>query len=95
MAHCSAKLDEVSRNCILEEAIRREERTMRLNTEFTVSDPRKSRCKCAAAAAQPLFAGRIQLQKPAALLHAEYVTQQLSFCIVAAQLFEQSYACSG
>ncbi|WIA10054.1 hypothetical protein OEZ85_010264 [Tetradesmus obliquus] len=41
MAHCSAKLDEVSRNCILEEAIRREERTMRLNSEFTVSDPRK------------------------------------------------------
>eukprot|EP00882_Tetradesmus_deserticola_P011660 GHRQ01012335.1.p1 GENE.GHRQ01012335.1~~GHRQ01012335.1.p1 ORF type:complete len:110 (+),score=27.19 GHRQ01012335.1:436-765(+) len=41
MAHCSAKLDEVSRNCILEEAIRREERNMRLNTEFTVSDPRK------------------------------------------------------
>lgn len=46
MAHCSSKLDEVSRNSILEEAIRREERTMRLNTVFTVSDPRKSKKTC-------------------------------------------------
>lgn len=50
MAFCSPKLDQVSANKIIEEAIRREERMIRLGTEFTVHSTRKSEhYKCTAA----------------------------------------------
>lgn len=62
MAFCSAKLDEVSRNKIVEEAIRREERAAngRMATDFQVPDPRKSELKHAwqKAAADVLFSNR-------------------------------------
>lgn len=44
MAFCSPKLDQVSANKIIEESIRREERTIRLGTEFTVHSTKKSEC---------------------------------------------------
>jgi hypothetical protein len=50
MAFVSPKLDQVSASKIIEEAIRREERMIRLGTEFTVHSTRKSElCKCTAA----------------------------------------------
>lgn len=42
MAHCSSKFDEVSRNAVLTECIKREQRAQKLNQVFTVTDPRKS-----------------------------------------------------
>lgn len=49
MAFCSAKLDEVSRNKIVEEAIKREQKAAngRMATEFQVPDPRRSEFKYA------------------------------------------------
>lgn len=38
----SNKLDEVSRNSIWEEHCKKESRTLTLNTNFAISDPRRS-----------------------------------------------------
>ncbi len=44
MAHISSKFDQVAKNFIWDEVIRKENRTMKLSTQFTVTDPRRSEC---------------------------------------------------
>jgi hypothetical protein len=56
MTFCSPKLDQVSANKVIEEAIRREERMIRLGTEFTIGTRKSERSNCPAAHATDCLA---------------------------------------
>lgn len=86
MAFCSPKLDQVSANKIIEESIKREERTIRLATEFTVHSTKKMSCipdkpNYTTPACQPtedqLQAAHDKLATLANVKHAEHLPAQI------------------